>query len=75
MNNIHLSILGSAPFSNILNELEFNNVLNQNNLSNNSDKKILVEIIISQFEILDSQPAIMRKKTYQRCHYRLHLNH
>ena len=45
MNNIHLSILGSAPFSNILNELEFNNVLNQNNISNHSDKKILVKIL------------------------------
>jgi DNA-binding response OmpR family regulator len=45
MNNIHLSILGSAPFSNILNELEFNNILNQNNISNHSDKKILVKIL------------------------------
>jgi DNA-binding response OmpR family regulator len=45
MNNIHLSILGSAPFSNILNELEFNNILNPNNISNHSDKKILVKIL------------------------------
>ena len=45
MNNIHLSILGCAPFSNILNELEFNNLLNQNNISDQSDKKILVKII------------------------------
>ena len=45
MNNIHLSILGSTPFSNILNELEFNNILNQNNISNHSDKKILVKIL------------------------------
>ena len=45
MNNIHLSILGSAPFLNILNELEFNNILNQNNISDQSDKKILVKII------------------------------
>jgi hypothetical protein len=45
MNNIHLSILGSAPFSNILNELEFNNILNPNNISNYSDKKILVKIL------------------------------
>ncbi len=45
MNNIHLSIIGSAPFSNILNELEFNNILNQNNISNHSDKKILVRIL------------------------------
>jgi DNA-binding response OmpR family regulator len=45
MNIIHLSILGSAPFSNILNELEFNNILNPNNISNNSSKKILVKIL------------------------------
>ena len=45
MNNIHLSILGSDPFSNILNELEFNNILNQNNISTHSDKKILVKIL------------------------------
>ena len=45
MNNIHLSILGSAQFSNVLNELEFNNILNQNNISNNNYKKILVKIL------------------------------
>ena len=45
MNNIHLSILGSAPFSSILNELEFNNILDPNNISNHSDKKILVKIL------------------------------
>ena len=48
MNNIHLSILGSAPFSNLLNELEFNNILNQNNLSSHSDKKILVRILFAE---------------------------
>jgi DNA-binding response OmpR family regulator len=45
MNITHLSILGSGPFSNILNELEFNNILNPNNISNNSSKKILVKIL------------------------------
>ena len=48
MNNIHLSILGSAPFSNVLNELEFNNILNQNNISNHSDKKISVRILFAE---------------------------
>ena len=48
MNNIHLSILGSAPFSNILNELEFNNILNPSNISNHSDKKILVKILFAE---------------------------
>ena len=45
MNIIHLSILGSTSFLNILSELEFNNVLNLNNISNQSDKKILVKIL------------------------------
>ena len=45
MNNIHLSILGSLAFLDILNELEFNNILNQNNISNHRDKKILVKVL------------------------------
>jgi hypothetical protein len=45
MNNIHLSIIDSAPFLNILNELEFNTILNSNSISNNTDKKILVKIL------------------------------
>jgi DNA-binding response OmpR family regulator len=44
MNNIHLSILGSTTFSNILNELELNNILSSSSQINN-DKKILVTII------------------------------
>ena len=48
MNNIHLSILGSDPFSNVLNELEFNNILNQYNISNHRDKKILVKILFAE---------------------------
>jgi hypothetical protein len=48
MNNIHLSILGSAPFSNILNELEFNDILNPANQLNNNNKKILVKILFAE---------------------------
>ena len=48
MNNIHLSILGSTSFLNVLNELEFNNILNQNNISSHSDKKILVKILFAE---------------------------
>jgi DNA-binding response OmpR family regulator len=44
MKNIHLSILGSTPFSSILNELEFTNILSPGDQLNN-DKKILVTII------------------------------
>jgi hypothetical protein len=45
MNNIHLSILGSTPFANILNELEFNNILNPISQFNRNEKKILVKIL------------------------------
>ena len=48
MNNIHLSILGSGPFLNILNELEFNNVINSNNQLNHNHKKFLVKILFPE---------------------------
>ena len=48
MNSIHLSILGSSPFLNILNELEFNNVINSNNQLNHNPKKILVKILFPE---------------------------
>ena len=47
MNNIHLSILGSTPFLNLLNELEFNNILNSYAQLNHKDKKIIVKIIFA----------------------------
>ena len=67
MNNIHLSILGSAPFSNILNELEFNNILNSYKISNNNDKKILVKILFAENlkinevknHLLNNEPTIL----------------
>jgi len=48
MNNIHLGILGSTPFLNILNELEFSNILNPNNISNHKEKKILIKILFAE---------------------------
>jgi hypothetical protein len=48
MNNIHLSVLGSTPFVNILNELEFNNILNPNNQVNRNGKKILIKILFAE---------------------------
>ena len=48
MNNIHLGILGSTLFSNILNELEFSNILNPNNISNHREKKILIKILFTE---------------------------
>jgi len=48
MNKIHLNILGSEPFLNILNELEFNNFINSNNQLNHNHKKILVQILFPE---------------------------
>ena len=48
MNNVHLSILGSAPFINILNELEFSNSLNPDSKLNHNNKKILVKILFAE---------------------------
>ena len=63
MNIIHLSILGSTPFSNILNELEFNTILNQNNISNNSDKKILVKILfVENLKIKDVKNYLLKNE-------------
>jgi DNA-binding response OmpR family regulator len=67
MNNIHLSIIGSASFSNILNEIEFNNTLKKNNISNHSDKKIIVKILFAENlkikevknDLLKNEPIIL----------------
>ena len=67
MNNIHLSILGSSTFFNILNELEFNNILNQNKISDHTQKKILVKILFAENlkirevknSLLDNEPIIL----------------
>jgi DNA-binding response OmpR family regulator len=48
MNNVHLSILGSASFSNILNELEFNDILDPANQLNNNNNKTLVKILFTE---------------------------
>ena len=67
MNNIHLSILGSASFLSILNELEFKNILNPNNQPNHNDKKLLVKILFAENlkikdvknYLLENQPTIL----------------
>ena len=67
MSNIHLSILGSASFLNVLNELEFNNILIPNNKLNYDDKKILIKILFPENlkikevknHLLDNGPIIL----------------
>ena len=48
MSNIHLSILGSIPFLNLLNELDFKNALISNKQLNYSDKKIFIKILFPE---------------------------
>ncbi len=48
MNNIHLTILGSTLFSNIINELEFSNILNSKDQLNHNDNKISVKILFTE---------------------------
>ena len=48
MNNIHLIILGSTPFLNIINELEFSNILNSKDQFNLNDSKISVKIVFAE---------------------------
>ena len=48
MSNIHLSILGSIPFLNILNELDFKNVLISNKQLNYTDKKTFIKILFPE---------------------------
>jgi len=48
MNNVHLTVLGSDSFLNILNELEFNDLLNSINPSNSRDNKIFVKILFPE---------------------------
>ena len=67
MSNIHLSILGSIPFLNILNELDFKNVLISNKQLNHTDKKIFIKILfpenlkINEVEkyLLQNEPTIL----------------
>ena len=48
MNNVHLTVLGSDSFLNILNELEFNNLLDSSNQLNSTDKKIIIKILFPE---------------------------
>ena len=63
MNNIHLSILGSATFSNILNELEFNGILNSATQLNVNSKKILVKILfVEKLKIKEVKNCLLKNE-------------
>ena len=63
MNNIHLSISGSDPFSSILNELDFNNILELSSQLNHNNKKILVNILFTEnLKIKDVKNYLLQNK-------------
>ena len=67
MNNVHLNILGSNPFLDILNELEFNNITNSSTQLKNSAKEPFVKILFAEslkikdikFYLLQNEPTIL----------------
>ena len=67
MNNVHLNILGSNPFLDILNELEFNNIKNSSTQLKNSEKESFVKILFAEslkikdikFYLLQNEPTIL----------------
>ena len=48
MNNIHLTVLGSKTFLNILDEVEFTNILNTGNRLDHKNKSIFVKILFAE---------------------------
>ena len=67
MKNIHLCVLGSNTFLDILNELEFDNILNSNSQSNLSTKELYIKILFVEnlkikdvkFYLLQNEPIIL----------------
>jgi DNA-binding response OmpR family regulator len=67
MKNIHLSVLGSNSFLEILNELEFNNMIKSNSQLNQSAKDLYVKILFAEnlkikdikFYLLQNEPIIL----------------
>ena len=67
MNNIHLTVLGSGTFLDVLNELGFNNILNPDSTNNFNKKILLVKILftenieIKKFKniLLQNEPIIL----------------
>jgi len=63
MNNIYLTILGSLPFSNLLDELEFNSILNPAGQLNHNDKKNVVKILfVDNLKIKDIKNYLQKNE-------------
>ena len=63
MNYVHLSISGSIPFSNIINELEFNDILNSSSQFSHINKKILIKILfVDSLKIKDVKNYLLQNE-------------
>ena len=63
MNNVHLQILGSTIFSNILNELDFNNVLKASSQTSHNEKNNLIKILfVDKLNIKDVKNFLLKNE-------------
>ena len=63
MNNIHLEILGSNLFLNILNELKFDNILYSGDQANQKDKNIIVKILfVESLKVKDVKKHLLQNE-------------
>jgi len=59
MNNIHLHVIGSESFSNLLSELEFNYIINtRKNLTNNNNDLLVRVVIVEKLQLLEVKKYI-----------------
>ena len=59
MNNIHLQVIGSESFSNLLSELEFNYIINtRKNLTNNNNDLLVRVVIVEKLQLLEVKKYI-----------------
>ena len=63
MNNVHLQILGSTIFSNILNELDFNNILKASSQTSHNEKSNLIKILfVDKLNIKDVKNFLLKNE-------------
>ncbi len=64
MNNIHLHIIGSKSFSNLLNELDFNYTITSDKNLKYNNKDFLVRIIfVEKLQLTEIKKYFIRKYT------------
>ena len=62
MNNVHLTILGSQSFSNILNEIEFNNILNPFSQLDHSKTTFVKILFVENLKLKDIKNYLLKNE-------------